>query len=217
MKTFKKFTMMMSWVLALGAISQVQALASGSQSTAAASAKTVASYSLNLASGTSQVEFLAIGRPSAIKIRGKSSSLEGILKVIPRNDQMEIQGSVRLPLTSLDTGIEMRNRHMKEKYFEVGKFPNAELTITDARLPFAFAAGDFKSKIPFQGILDLHGQKKPVNGMAEVERNGNDCKVKVEFSLQISHYGIPVPEFSGVTVAEEVQVTVTFATPMNAI
>ena len=37
---------------------------------------------------------------------------------------------------SLDTGIDLRNKHMREKYLEVQKYPNAVLTVDRSTLHF---------------------------------------------------------------------------------
>jgi len=163
-------------------------------------------FEVDFSKGSSKIEFLAVGRPSAIKIRGKSSTAQGILKVIPAGNQFKVEGTIKVPLEPLDTGIALRDRHMKEKYLEVKKYPNAELTLTEAKLPSSFNADDFKGTVPFSGTLDLHGQKRPVSGNADVEKHGSETTVHVEFPLKLSEFGIPTPEFSGIKVAEDVQV-----------
>src|SRR5438046_2728106 len=87
-----------------------------------------ADWNLPVGGKNGEVEFLATGRPSALKIRGKikedaKDALTGKLQVTGAN----VTGTAKLALDMLDTGIDLRNKHMKEKYLETGKFPTAEV------------------------------------------------------------------------------------------
>src|SRR5262249_13868215 len=75
------------------------------------------------------VEFLAIGKPSFIKIHGKGNSASGKLSV----EAEKIKGDFAFDLSSLDTDIEKRNEHMKTKYLEVSKFPKATLELSSVK------------------------------------------------------------------------------------
>ena len=67
------------------------------------------------ASGT--VEFCsATGHPSALHVDGKGVGLKDL-----SISQNNVTGTVSFDLNTLDTGISMRNEHMKEKYLEVTK------------------------------------------------------------------------------------------------
>lgn len=68
------------------------------------------------------VEFLAIGRPSAIKIRGKGTAPEGKVTLVSDKENRIARGTLVFDMTSLDTGMDTRNEHMKEKYLETGKY-----------------------------------------------------------------------------------------------
>src|SRR3989338_6695806 len=60
------------------------------------------------------VRFLAVGKPSMLKIHGKG-------KILAADFQLEkesLKGSAEVDLNSIDTGIALRNQHMKEKYLE---------------------------------------------------------------------------------------------------
>jgi polyisoprenoid-binding protein YceI len=163
---------------------------------------------LEFEKGKSAVEFLATGTPSAVKIRGKTTE-EQPLKGKFAVQGGKLNGTVTLGLTSLDTGIELRNKHMKEKYLEVEKFPTAEFTMTQLELPSAFTGKEAKAdSLPFTGELLLHGVKKPVKGTATAEKNADKMNMKFQFTVKMTDFGIQVPNFLGIKVAEEVQVSV---------
>lgn len=169
-------------------------------------------WQLDLGKGSGSVEFLAVGKPSFIKIRGRGENPQGVLVAT----QSGISGVVSFNLDSLDTGINLRNEHMKQKYLETPKFPKAELTITKMTLPPSFWSLDVVSleNISYEASLSLHGVKKTVNGMAQVERQKNTLDVKSDFKLKLKDFEINTPSFKGITVAEDVDVHIAFSAPL---
>lgn len=160
------------------------------------------------ASGTGNVEFLALGRPAMIKILGKSDGPKGDLKA----EKGALSGKLILDLNNFDTGIKLRNEHTKDKYLEVGKFPQAELTLDPLTLAELEGGKDFsKEKVPFKGTLKLHGEEKPVSGEADISRKGKELAVKAEFSIKTVDFKIETPKYMGITVAEDVKVNTNFS------
>lgn len=150
--------------------------------------------------GTVQVE--AVGRPAMVKIKGKGEGPQGSLKIANRN----LSGEIRFALDTLDTGIDLRNEHMREKYLETKKYPFAILTLQDLALPEGWSKE--KMQIPetkFIGDLLLHGERNPVEGRFEVTETG---ELKATMELKISDYKIPVPSYLGITVADKVKIQI---------
>jgi len=71
------------------------------------------------------IEFRAIGHPSTLKVIGKGSEFDGQFEV----KSTEPQGKASFELAFLETGIQIRDKHMKEKYLQLAKYPQAELSI----------------------------------------------------------------------------------------
>lgn len=163
--------------------------------------------------GTGNVEFRAIGRPSAIKIVGKGTAPHGTATVSGK----EVKGDFTFDLSSLDTGIGLRNHHMKEKYLQTDKYPEAKLSITKMTLPQEISSASFTDQsIPFSGALQLHGQTKPISGTASVAKNGSTVQLTANFPLKLQEWGIDVPKYMGITVAEDVQVAVNDSAPIQS-
>ena len=159
----------------------------------------------------STVEFLAVGRPSAMKIRGrtgddKKRALVGELKV----QGFSVTGEAKYQLDALDAGIELRTRHMKEKYLETGKYPIANFKLQKLSLPQAFIDGDFDADDePFSGELTMREITRSIRGTVDLKRRGKELNLRFEFAIKVSDFKIPVPNFMGVTMANEVTVKVT--------
>lgn len=155
-----------------------------------------ASAALGQASNAA-VSFLASG-PGGLKIEGKTSELQVI----------EEGGKVRfvVPLGRLDTGIEIRNKHMREKYLEVPKFPNAELVVDRASLKFP--ADGQESTGQANGTMTIHGVSKPVAVNYRAKRSGNSYDLSGTLKINIKEYGVDVPSYLGVTVKPDVDLSI---------
>ena len=126
-------------------------------------------------------------------------------------------GELSVDLTTLDTGIDLRNHHLRDNYLEVAKGEGFErATLSDIRLGDV-DAGTFQGKTEFTGTFLLHGTKKPVSGQAEITREGSSVRVEATFPVTIADYGIAKPQYLGVGVKSQVQVKVSLvATPVAA-
>jgi polyisoprenoid-binding protein YceI len=164
---------------------------------------------VDLDKGTGAVEFRAIGRPSSLKVIGKGPPAKGNFTVKDR----DVSGKAHFKLSDLDTGIGLRNKHMKEKYLEVEKYPEATLTLSQLKLPKDLVGNTTIDEVPFEGKLKLHGVEKTVKGTAEIRKNADQVSVQSKFGFKLSDYGIDVPKYAGITVADEVQVSVQNTAP----
>lgn len=121
---------------------------------------------------------------------------------------LPLAGELALELSTIDTGISLRNQHLREKYLEVGKgqaFDKAVLS----EIAVADAAGtDFQGKTAFSGTLLLHGVRHAVSGTAEIRRAGTATQVDASFPLTLTDFSIVPPEYLGVGVANRVMVKV---------
>jgi polyisoprenoid-binding protein YceI len=114
-----------------------------------------------------------------------------------------VKGALAVDLMNLDTGISLRNRHLRNNYLEVQKgqdFSTAKLeNIKVEKLP---------GKTTFKGTMTLHGQQHEVSGTADVQQDGKGYRVQASFPLQISAFQIPEPTYLGVGVKDEITVQV---------
>jgi polyisoprenoid-binding protein YceI len=142
----------------------------------------------------------------------KTSALAGSLTLsAPR--PAAFSGQLSVDLRSLDTGIGLRNEHLRDKYLEVGKGSGFEQAVlSDIRL--GGDADTVQGRTSFSGQLLLHGTTRPVKGQADIRRDGGGVRVEASFPLTLADYGIPKPQYLGVGVRNEVQVKVALvATP----
>lgn len=146
--------------------------------------------------GTSEASFRAWG-PAGMQIIGRTPDLT----VSEEADHVKID----VALARLTTGIDLRDHHMRDKYLEVGKFPNAELIIDRKTLKLS---GDASADAP--ATLKLHGQSRSVTIHYTSHASGSIFQVYGTVHLDMTDYGIEQPAYLGVKVKPEVDVTVHF-------
>jgi polyisoprenoid-binding protein YceI len=150
-------------------------------------------------SGAPAVSFSAAG-PAGMKIVGTTSDLSVV------DDGSNLQVSV--PLAGLKTGISLRDQHMREKYLEVQKFPNAELTVSRGAIKFPAAGAEASADA--SGTMKIHGQSKPVTFHYSVKRDGAKYAVSGTVRVNVKDFGIEIPSYLGVTVNPDISISVKF-------
>jgi len=144
----------------------------------------------------------------------KTSGIEGQL-TSSATAPTALTGELSVDLSTLDTGIGLRNRHMRERYLEIGKgdgFGKAVLkAVTLEQSPLTFS-GTTK----FTGELTVHGVTRPVAGEARLQPAGNGARVQAAFPVHLPDYQIAKPRYLGVGVKDDVQVKVTFEATRDA-
>ncbi len=133
-----------------------------------------------------------------LKVEGKTSELT----VAENGDAVRLT----VPLGHIDTGIGLRNQHLREK-LEVAKFPSAELSVPRKNLELP-AVGQSVSRTAM-GTMTLHGVTKPVQLAYTARSDGPGLyRVHGQVRIKMSDFGITPPGYLGVKVAPDVDVTV---------
>jgi polyisoprenoid-binding protein YceI len=119
-------------------------------------------------------------------------------------------GSLSVDLRTLDTGIDLRNEHLRENYLEVGKGPGFDsATLSDIALD-RFNPDAPEGKRSFTGLLTLHGVTRSVSGAVDVRQAGAGLRVKASFPVDVAAYSIRKPRYLGIGVKDIVEVEVAF-------
>ena len=120
-------------------------------------------------------------------------------------------GELRVDLSTLDTGIGLRNDHLRSGYLELDRSPlfrHAVLSglVLDEPPP----AGNGRHETEFSGTLTLHGVQRVIEGEVELRRRNGQVQVEAEFSLSLDAFDIPPPRYLGIGVRDTVEITVRF-------
>ena len=139
----------------------------------------------------------------------QTPSLGGTL-TLDQAKPARLTGEILVDLATIDTGISLRNQHLREKYLEVAKGKGFDKAVL-SEIHLSDADGEaFEGRTAFTGVLLLHGEKHPVQGTAEIRRDGLGRRVRAEFPLVLTDFGITPPEYLGVGVGNRLLVRAQF-------
>ena len=130
-----------------------------------------------------------------------------------KTDQLRIDDDgttlkITVPLATLQTGIGLRDKHMREKYLQVDKYPDAVLEVawSSVKLPGDGQTGEGTAP----GKMTIHGKTKDVQAKYRIVRTGNQYQVTGNVPLNLKDYDIDVPSYLGVTVQPDIETSVSF-------
>jgi len=132
----------------------------------------------------------------------KTKALSGQVGTAPDTSQ-PLGGDLAVDLQTLETGIGLRDDHLRKKYLEVERGP----AYTHAHLK-NIRVEKLAGKTPFHAVLTLHGQTKEITGTADIKPEGDGYRLNASFPVRVSEFGIPEPTYLGVGVKDEVVVRV---------
>jgi polyisoprenoid-binding protein YceI len=139
--------------------------------------------------------------PAGLNIEGNTRELT----ISERDGDLVFQ----VPLSGVDTGIGLRNRHMRG-YLDVEHFPHAELRVARKAVVFPIPGKALESTAP--GTLTIHGVSRPCSVHYRAEQGaGNELRVRAVTGIDMRDYGIEVPAYLGVRVDPAVTIQVDFA------
>lgn len=139
----------------------------------------------------------------------RTAALTGVVGLVSPGTP-SLSGRLVVDLATLDTGIELRNDHMRETYLEIGRGQSFDhAVVSDIDLGGVDPA-DMDARVHFTGRLLLHGVTRPVRGEATIHRGSSGWQVRADFHVRLPDFGIAKPRYLGVGVRDDVRVAVAF-------
>ena len=149
-----------------------------------------------------------------VEFSGTTSQMNGDVKV-PVQDVAKASGSMTVDLTSLDTGIAMRNQHMRG-FLETDKYPTGTFVVQKISVPGnklkpnAEVAGTATGKMTLHGVTRTITVPVQLAFLPQLEENEqvNDwLRISSSFKLKMSDYGIKLPQkILGMRVNDELNI-----------
>lgn len=140
------------------------------------------------------------------QIIGKTENIDGYVLWQGRDKLENSEFYFEVDLASFDTGIGLRNRHMRENYLETEKYPYATFT---GKLIKAESVKDTIS-VTASGVFELHGIKNPVEiDVSIVEANGGYF-AKSRFEVRLEDYNIERPKMMLLKIGEIIRIELSF-------
>jgi len=110
-------------------------------------------------------------------------------------------------LANLDTGIGLRNRHMRENYLETDKYPYARYRGKISRIKPSPSGGFV---VISDGEFEVHGVSKPVTIIGEVSGDGKSYHVISKFDVRLPDHNIDVPSLMFMKINEIIKLELDF-------
>lgn len=130
--------------------------------------------------------------PGSATFKAETKSVLG--KAILNSDKSVMVENISVDLKSLTTDMSLRDDHMKNKYLEVDKFPEAILTIAKGKDDVG------------EGKIRIRGIEKDVKGTFKII---NENELQAVFDLNLSDFDIKGIRHLGIGVKDVVKVTAT--------
>ncbi len=151
----------------------------------------------------SAVRFTVPVNVKAFTIHGRVDDLSGSALLESRESGFvlrRIEVSVRVE--SLDTGIALRDRHMRERVFQTtsGELPAVTFLAEEAGCP---RVGE-RTRCTVDGSLSIRGTARPFSIDLDVVRDERGYRASGASIVRLSDYGIERPRKFGVITADEI-------------
>jgi polyisoprenoid-binding protein YceI len=154
---------------------------------------------------TNSVKF--VSKATMESFEGNTEKIDGyiVLQDAPNLYQAELYFEV--DLNSVDTGIGLRNRHMREEYLYTDKYP---LTSFKGKITNVKKITDTQYDVTVTGEMDLHGVKKTrmINGTIDFTSKG--ININTEFIVKLTDHNIEVPSLMFMRINEDIQLVLDF-------
>lgn len=151
-----------------------------------------------------------VSRTTLDTFRGTTEAVDGYV-LLDGDGVRPVDGPVgelyfEVDLASIDTGIELRNRHMRENYLEVEAHPYAtfEAVIDSIR------AADVGFGVWASGTFTAHGVERPRTVACDAIPEPEGFRVVCGFPVLLSDHDIDIPRLMFMRLAEEVRVELDF-------
>ncbi len=151
--------------------------------------------------GNNKVTF--ISETTLESFEGVSNKIDGYLALESFEKFITSKLYFEVDLNTLDTGIGLRNRHMRENYLETDKYRYAfyEGKLSDIKL----IKGD-EYFIESDGMMFIHGVNKKIKVAGKLNINDEGWLLSSEFSILLSDYNIEIPKVMFMKLNNKVQV-----------
>ncbi|NBC27784.1 MAG: YceI family protein [Bacteroidetes bacterium] len=144
------------------------------------------------------VEFVSTA--PLLEFKGKSNHLTGMI------DLEENLVDFYVDLTTLDTGINLRNNHMRDSYLETDDYPFAEFTGSLVS-PYDPQKGG-KQEVVAAGKFKIHGVEREIEIPGMLEKTADGLHLKASWTLLLEDYDIRRPQVVFYELAQEQDVSI---------
>jgi polyisoprenoid-binding protein YceI len=151
-------------------------------------------------------------RASIEEFDGVTDRIDGFVSLNTESLTTETGGDdtefyFEVDLASLDTGIGLRNRHMRDNYLEVAEYPYAAF---GGRIARAAPLSDGAFRVTLQGTFGVHGVERDRAMTCDASPARRGYRVQCGFTVLLSDHDIKIPKVMFLKLNNEVLLTLDF-------
>lgn len=172
----------------------------------------IAVFSLNLFSEEYNVDkskenlVKFISEATMESFEGVTNKIDGYL--LKKTDDLKgAEIYFEVDLSSVDTGIGLRNRHMREDYLHTDKY---QFTKFDGKITEVNPKGGNLYEVKAKGKMFIHGVTKDKTVSATINIANNTMRIETDFTVKLTDYKIKIPEFMFLKINEEIALELEF-------
>ncbi|MBN2412820.1 YceI family protein [candidate division KSB1 bacterium] len=155
---------------------------------------------------TNSVRF--ISEAPVEQIEGVTDAIDGYILWEKNNPLDKSEFYFQVDLNTIDTGIELRNRHMRENYLETEKFQYA---IYKGNVTSVDTLNDGETlNVIVKGMFNLHGIDQQYEIAGSVSKEGKTLKVSSDFEISLSGHKITIPKLMFLKISEIIHIELDF-------
>ncbi len=148
-------------------------------------------------------------------IEGKTDNIIGSIQFAPDLIDSGVTGTLQVDLRTLKTGIDMRDRHMRERHLKTDEYPYAYFELKEvAGLP-STPIPESTYAATVSGLFYIHGVKRKLTSDASIQFHGSPAidyvDIGAHFSIHLEDYEIPRPKALFMKLAETIEINLQFA------
>ncbi len=187
-------------------------LALGALAAAAGSGEGVAAQEYQVDLGAPR-EVRFISRASIEEFDGVTDRIDGYVlldgtSLGPESGGPDTELYFEVDLASLDTGIGLRNRHMRQNYLEVQDHPYASFAGRIARVATLSGGG---ARVTAAGDMSIHGVQREMELPCDVTPRGEGYRARCAFQVLLSDFDIEIPRVMFLKLANEIRLELDFS------
>jgi polyisoprenoid-binding protein YceI len=148
-----------------------------------------------------------ISEAPAENFEGKTPKIDGYFVTDGIDKLVGAELYFEVELNTLETGIGLRDRHMRDDYLHTNKFP---LTHFTGKISESTRISDTEYDVKAKGKMFIHGVTKDITINGKIYKLGTGFKLKSNFSVNLTDYNIKVPQFMFVRISEEIKLYLDF-------
>ena len=140
-------------------------------------------------------------------IEGITNKIDGYIYWDDDDVTAKSQMYFEIDLNSLDTGIGLRNRHMRDNYLETDKFP---ITWFKGKVVNLTKKTDSEFDLSADGTIFIHGVERPISVEGKMTKNDKSYRIQTNFEIELSDFNIKIPSLMFYKINETIKIELDF-------